>query len=171
MVIRDRLHRKVEPHNNLPIALTEDQPIATKSLEEALALLADQVAAGLPDGSADAPGKAAAPGRPVFRNHPALDLVRRIPPRLVTGGPLPAPAGGPDRFIDAITAAVEALDHSYLAVQGPPGTGKTHVGSHVIARLVARGWKVGVVAQSHAVVENLLCTAVAKAGVDPRRVA
>ncbi|WP_368074313.1 TM0106 family RecB-like putative nuclease [Arthrobacter sp. 24S4-2] len=165
VVIRDRLPRKIEPHNSLPIALTEDQPVRTKSLEEALALLADQVAAGLPDGSA------AAPGKPVFRKHPALDLVRRIPPRLVTGGPLPVPAGGPDRFIDAITAAVEALDHSYLAVQGPPGTGKTHVGSHVIARLVARGWKVGVVAQSHAVVENLLCTAVRKAGVDPRRVA
>ncbi|MEK0153998.1 TM0106 family RecB-like putative nuclease [Arthrobacter oryzae] len=165
VVIRDRLHRKIEPHNSLPIALTEDQPVATKSLEEALALLAEQVAAGLPDGSAESPGK------PVFRKHPALDLVRRIPPRLVTGGPLPAPAGGPDRFVDAITAAVEALDHSYLAVQGPPGTGKTHVGSHVIARLVAGGWKVGVVAQSHAVVENLLCTAVEKAGVDPRRVA
>lgn len=165
VVIRDRLHRKIEPHNSLPIALTEDQPVATKSLEEALARLADQVAAGLPDASAGAPG------RPAFRKHPALDLVRRIPPRLVTGGPLPAPDGGPDRFIDAITAAVEALDHSYLAVQGPPGTGKTHVGSHVIARLVARGWKVGVVAQSHAVVENLLCTAVENAGVDPRRVA
>ncbi|MBP1137439.1 uncharacterized protein JOE31_003671 [Arthrobacter sp. PvP023] len=165
VVIRDRLHRKIEPHNNLPIALTEDQPVATKSLEEALALLADQVAAGLPDASAETPGE------PVFRKHPALDLVRRVPPRLVTGGALPEPAAGADRFIDAITAAVEALDHSYLAVQGPPGTGKTHVGSHVIARLVGRGWKVGVVAQSHAVVENLLCTAVEKAGVDPRRVA
>ena len=64
-----------------------------------------------------------------------------------------------------------ALDHSYVAVQGPPGTGKTHVGSHVIARLVARGWKVGVVGQSHAVVENLLKTAVTKAGVDPALVA
>jgi uncharacterized protein len=165
VVILDRLPRKIEPHNSLPVALTEDRPIPTKSLEEALALLADQVAAGLPDGTA------AALGKPAFRNHPALDLVRRVPPRLVTGGSLPAPAGGPDRFIDAITAAVEALDHSYLAVQGPPGTGKTHVGSHVIARLVARGWKVGVVAQSHAVVENLLCTAVEKAGVDPLRVA
>jgi uncharacterized protein len=45
------------------------------------------------------------------------------------------------------------------------------VGSHVIARLVARGWKVGVVGQSHAVVENLLKTAVTKAGVDPLLVA
>ena len=79
-----------------------------------------------------------------------------MPPRLAAGAPLPQPGAGPDRFIDAITAAVLALDHSYLAVQGPPGTGKTYVGSHVIARLVARGWKVGVVGQSHAVVENLL---------------
>jgi uncharacterized protein len=165
VVIRDRLPRKIEPHNSVPIALTEDQPIPTKSIEEALGLLADEVAAGLPDGTAQHLGK------PAFRKHPALDLVRRVPPRLVTGGPLPAPVGGPDRFIDAITAAVEALDHSYLAVQGPPGTGKTHVGSQVIARLVARGWKVGVVAQSHAVVENLLCTAVQKAGMDPHRVA
>jgi uncharacterized protein len=45
------------------------------------------------------------------------------------------------------------------------------VGSHVIARLVARGWKIGVVGQSHAVVENLLKTAVAKAGVSPALVA
>jgi uncharacterized protein len=171
VVIRDKLHRKIEPHDCLPIALTEDQPVPTKSLEEALSVLADQVAAGLPDGSAGTAGMADPPGEPAFLKHPALDLVRRIPPRLATGGPLPAPAGGPDRFIDAITAAVEDLDHSYLAVQGPPGTGKTHVGSHVIARLVARGWKVGVVAQSHAVVENLLCTAVEKAGVDPGRVA
>ncbi len=106
-----------------------------------------------------------------FPRHPALDLVRRVPPRLAAGAPLPAPGEGPDRFIDAITEAVGALDHSYVAVQGPPGTGKTHVGSHVIARLVARGWKVGVVGQSHAVVENLLKTAVTKAGVDPARVA
>ena len=106
-----------------------------------------------------------------FPRHPALDLVRRVPPRLATGAPLPAPGDGPDRYIDAITEAVAALDHSYVAVQGPPGTGKTHVGSHVIARLVARGWKIGVVGQSHAVVENLLKTAVTKAGVDPSRVA
>jgi uncharacterized protein len=157
VIIRDRLHRKIPPHNDLPIALTEDQPLATKSLEQALATLADTAVAGLGAGS--------------LPRHPALDLVRRLPPRLAAGAPLPAPAEGPDRFIDAITAAVLALDHSYLAVQGPPGTGKTHVGSHVIARLVERGWKVGVVGQSHAVVENLLKTAVTKAGVDPSLVA
>jgi len=51
-------------------------------------------------------------------------------------------------------------------VQGPPGTGKSYLGAHVIARLVAEhGWKVGVVAQSHAVVENLL-DRVVDAGLD-----
>ncbi|QDY89111.1 TM0106 family RecB-like putative nuclease [Arthrobacter sp. UKPF54-2] len=157
VIIRDRLHRNIPPHNELPIALTEDQPLATKSLEQALESLAATVAAGLGSGS--------------LPRHPALDLVRRLPPRLAAGVSLPQPGEGADRFIDAITAAVLGLDHSYLAVQGPPGTGKTHVGSHVIARLVARGWKVGVVGQSHAVVENLLTTAVTKAGVDPERVA
>ncbi|HEX9087636.1 MAG TPA: TM0106 family RecB-like putative nuclease, partial [Arthrobacter sp.] len=157
VIIRDRLHRKIPPYNDLPIALTEDQPLATKSLEQALANLADTAVADLGAGS--------------LPRHPALDLVRRLPPRLTSGASLPQPGEGPDRFIDAITAAVGALDRSYVAVQGPPGTGKTHVGSHVIARLVARGWKVGVVGQSHAVVENLLKTAVTKAGVDPSRVA
>jgi len=65
---------------------------------------------------------------------------------------------------------VTQLDHSYLAVQGPPGTGKTYVGSHVIARLVQeRGYKVGVVAQSHAVVEHMLGRIVA-AGLAPELV-
>lgn len=157
VVIRDRLHRNVAPHDEVPIALTEDQPLATKSLEQSLESLAELVADGLRSGS--------------IPRHPALDLVRRLPPRLTGGAPLPQPGDGPDRFVDAITTAVLGLDHSYLAVQGPPGTGKTYVGSHVIARLVARGWKVGVVGQSHAVVENLLTTAVTKAGVKPDLVA
>ncbi|MDN4642384.1 TM0106 family RecB-like putative nuclease [Arthrobacter sp. PsM3] len=159
VIIRDKLRKTIEPYSQVPAALTEDQPIQTKSLEDALAALASDVAAALRSGPA------------AFPRHPALDLVRRVPPRLSSGAQLPAPGDGPDRFIDAITEAVGALDRSYVAVQGPPGTGKTHVGSHVIARLVARGWKVGVVGQSHAVVENLLKTAVTKAGVDPALVA
>ncbi|MET1065847.1 MAG: TM0106 family RecB-like putative nuclease, partial [Arthrobacter sp.] len=159
VIIRDKLRKTIEPYDHVPVALTEDQPIQTKSLEDALAALAADVTAALQAGQSD------------FPRHPALDLVRRIPPRLASGAQLPALGEGPDRFIDAITSAVGALDHSYVAVQGPPGTGKTYVGSHVIARLVARGWKVGVVGQSHAVVENLLTTAVTKAGVDPSVVA
>ncbi len=159
VIIRDKLRKNIEPYNQVPVALTEDQPIQTKSIEDALAALACAVTAALRTSPS------------VFPRHPALDLVRRVPPRLVSGASLPAPGEGADRFIDAITEAVVALDRSYLAVQGPPGTGKTHVGSHVIAQLVARGWKIGVVGQSHAVVENLLTTAVTKAGVDPAVVA
>ena len=85
---------------------------------------------------------------------PAVDLLRRVPPR-TRALPLPRPddvTGTTEAIIDAVLD----LDGSYLAVQGPPGTGKTYTGGHVIAALAAQGWKVGVVAQSHAVVENML---------------
>ena len=71
--------------------------------------------------------------------------------------------------MDAVHAAVRALDHSYVAVQGPPGAGKTFLASHVIARLVAEGAKVGVVAQSHAVIENLMLACCARDGFDVSR--
>ena len=71
--------------------------------------------------------------------------------------------------VDAVHAAVRALDHSYVAVQGPPGAGKTFLASHVIARLVAEGAKVGVVAQSHAVIENLMLACCARNGFDVSR--
>ena len=71
--------------------------------------------------------------------------------------------------VDTVHAAVRALDHSYVAVQGPPGAGKTFLASHVIARLVAEGAKVGVVAQSHAVIENLMLACCARDGFDVSR--
>lgn len=71
--------------------------------------------------------------------------------------------------VDAVHAAVRALDHSYVAVQGPPGAGKTFLASHVIARLVTEGAKVGVVAQSHAVIENLMLACCARDGFDVSR--
>ncbi len=58
-----------------------------------------------------------------------------------------------------------------MAVHGPPGTGKTHTAARVIAALVnEHRWRVGVVAQSHAVVENLFRDIIG-AGVDPALVA
>ena len=55
-------------------------------------------------------------------------------------------------------------------MHGPPGTGKTFTSAKVIARLVnEHAWRIGVVAQSHAVVENLL-GCVIEAGVPPDRV-
>lgn len=86
-----------------------------------------------------------------------------------TTAPVAVGAAGVDE-VTAIVRTVADLDHSYLAVQGPPGTGKTYVGSHVIARLVAeRGYRIGVVAQSHATIEHMLDRVIA-AGVPASRV-
>jgi uncharacterized protein len=103
--------------------------------------------------------------RPGWPSDPMVDILRRTPPRTHTGRLAPVPASGDT--IAAVLASLRDLDHSYLAVQGPPGTGKTYLGAHVITALVQQnGWKIGVVAQSHAVVENLL-TAVVAAGLKP----
>ncbi|MFG6280018.1 bifunctional RecB family nuclease/DEAD/DEAH box helicase [Microbacterium sp. 5K110] len=143
--------------DTLPLALTPPAPPRAGNQQKAIDAWADEVLAAapaLPDG-------------------PAADILRRHPPRTLSGSlaPVTAVDGGPgDDEITAIARTVAELDRSYLAVQGPPGTGKTYVGSHVIARLVAeRGYRVGVVAQSHATVEHMLERVIA-AGVPASRV-
>lgn len=136
--------------SELPVALTPAAPPRAGNQQAAIDAWADRVIA-----SAELP------------EDPATDILCRRDPRLAAAGVTPA-ADGDD--VSAIVATVLRLDRSYLAVQGPPGTGKTFVGSHVVARLVAEhGYKVGVVAQSHAVVENMLDRIVA-AGVPPQQV-
>ena len=49
-----------------------------------------------------------------------------------------------------------ALDGGTLAIQGPPGTGKTYTGARMILALVAAGKTVGVTANSHKVIGNVL---------------
>lgn len=142
-------------HDALPMALAPGIPPGTESIRAAIRALAEQVATAL-----DANDGALPDG-------PALDLLRRRPPRTRAGGLPPVPDDGD--YVGAIAAAVADLAGSYLAVQGPPGTGKTYTGARVIAALVGAGWRVGVVAQSHAVVENML-REVAAAGVPPGRI-
>jgi uncharacterized protein len=154
IVVRETLPADVAPYRDLPSALTPAAPPDSKRLAEAIrewgtALL-------------------------ISRHHETwplnatIDLLRRTPPRTRSG------ALAPDVGIDddgrsrlaAVLASLLDLDRSYLAVQGPPGTGKSYLGARVIARLVGEhGWKVGVVAQSHSVVENLLDRVVG-AGLD-----
>jgi uncharacterized protein len=96
-----------------------------------------------------------------------VDILCRRRPHTASGAALPRA----DSDIDSITAALLGLDRSYIAVHGPPGTGKTYTAARVIARLVSENhWRIGVVAQSHAVVENVL-NEVVRAGVDPSLVA
>ncbi|TWT40219.1 TM0106 family RecB-like putative nuclease [Botrimarina hoheduenensis] len=85
-------------------------------------------------------------------NHKArYELLSKQPPSLKS---LQLPLDG-----DILKAAVELafdLDNSVLAIQGPPGAGKTYLGSHMIAELAAKGYRVGVSAVSNKVITNLL---------------
>jgi len=141
----ERLPKNVASYASPPMALTPQAGPFTTSLERALRDLAQQVVDS------------------ALASQPGLDVLRRASPRTAGGG-LPVIADGPDGEVEAITAAVADLDHSYVAVQGPPGTGKTYVGARVVKSLVQRGWRIGVVAQSHAVVEHFL-DAVVEAGL------
>ncbi len=143
--------------DELPLALTPPAPPRAGNQQKAIDAWADAVLASAP----------------TMPSGPAADILRRVPPRTRSGtlAPVTAIDGSPgDDEVTAIARSVADLEHSYLAVQGPPGTGKTYVGSHVIARLVAeRGYRIGVVAQSHATIEHMLEQVIA-AGVPASRV-
>nr|WP_154923325.1 bifunctional RecB family nuclease/DEAD/DEAH box helicase [Microbacterium testaceum] len=139
--------------DEFPLALTPAAPPRAGNQQKAIDAWADAVLAAAP----------------TIPQGPAADILRRVPPRTRSGALTPSAAAGVDE-VTAIARTVDDLDHSYLAVQGPPGTGKTYVGSHVIARLVAeRGYRIGVVAQSHATIEHMLDQVIA-AGVPASRV-
>ncbi|OBF09326.1 nuclease [Mycobacterium sp. ACS4054] len=151
VTIVERVGNDGKTFHQLPFALTPGPPIPTTALRESIEATAAAVAAGLPR----------------LPHSAVLDILLRRAPRTRSGSALPR---GSDAVTD-ITAAVLDLDSSYLAVHGPPGTGKTHTAARVIGRLTTdHGWRVGVVAQSHATVENLL-DCVIDAGLDPARVA
>ncbi|HEU0244165.1 MAG TPA: TM0106 family RecB-like putative nuclease [Candidatus Limnocylindrales bacterium] len=97
--------------------------------------------------------RAVAPGTPSLDAARALLLRRRPEPALGPDGDLRL-AG--ETALDAGVRIATVLDGAVLPIQGPPGSGKTHTGAHMIAALVADGQKVGVVANSHKVIGNLL---------------
>jgi len=143
-LVRELLEVGAEQHDHLPVALSPGKPPPAKPQPEAIEAWGSRVLRALPSMLPDA----------------ALDILRKAPPR----GPIAA-AG--DDVIGAIRDTLLGLDNSYLAVQGPPGTGKTYTGARVIRDLVENhGWKVGIVAQSHETVKNMLHGIVA-AGLDP----
>jgi len=88
--------------------------------------------------------------------HPAaLDILRNGFPRLKgqrAGARIQPATVSAQTLYDIVTA----LDRSYLFVQGPPGSGKTYIGARVIARLVAAGKTIGIMAGGHKAIHNLL---------------
>lgn len=125
------------PH---PHSLIPNGPIRTGVLSDALLALGTAV---LTEGI-EAPGQSRA----------ARDILLRRQPRVIgtSVGPLTESAPG----VDELTDIALRLDHSYLPVQGPPGTGKTYTSARAIIRLVQAGKRIGITANSHAVITNLL---------------
>ena len=153
----------------MPSALMTDLPVSGEDSEPSNTPSSPSTLPSVLDAAASLTGVESA----------STDLLFRRAPRLKKGAsnaknaenlPLEVDFSASDLpTVDAVHAAVRALDHSYVAVQGPPGAGKTFLASHVIARLVAEGAKVGVVAQSHAVIENLMLACCARDGFDVSR--
>lgn len=85
----------------------------------------------------------------------ARDLLLRRPPRTGQAPGVPLCREG-EHATDAARRLIVALDRSTLAIQGPPGSGKTYIGARMILNLVRAGRKVGVTANSHKVIANLL---------------
>ena len=197
VLLQERIRVKDEPHGALPSGIGPGDPVSTATIEAAQqtdvhgllfggALMPSTPITGEDSEPSDAPAypsilpsvlDAAASLTGV--KSASTDLLFRRAPRLKKGAsnakntenlPREVDFSASDLpTVDAVHAAVRALDHSYVAVQGPPGAGKTFLASHVIARLVAEGAKVGVVAQSHAVIENLMVACCARDGFDVSR--
>jgi predicted RecB family nuclease len=127
-----------EPH---PSALIEPSPqYNTTSHAESLRALAQSV---LDAGDREWP------------RSPAFDLLLRRRPN--ADGRNDGPLRRPDE--DGLTAGrrlAVGLEGSCLPIQGPPGTGKTYTGARQVVDLVREGKTIGVTANSHAVICNLL---------------
>jgi uncharacterized protein len=93
-----------------------------------------------------------------------MDLLMRRPPKLKDIDSLPI--ADTNNYLPAVMQAIQSLNNSILAIQGPPGSGKTYLASRTIAELIKAGKRVGVTANSHSAIENLL-EACIEAGVDP----
>jgi len=91
----------------------------------------------------------------------ARDLLLRLPPRL-SGQPLLLPGESPT---DAAMRIAPVIGSGVLPIQGPPGAGKTFTAAHMIRALVRANKKVGITANSHKVIRNLLDKVVGLGGI------
>ena len=82
----------------------------------------------------------------------ARDVLMREPPRL--GGEPVRRVNEP--ALDAALRIARAGNFGVLPVQGPPGSGKTYTGARMVCELVDHGARVGITANSHRVIVNLL---------------
>jgi predicted RecB family nuclease len=134
-----RATRSAAPH---PTALIPARPFDNKVQREAVVRLARRVLEH-PEGAPPA-------------DRAVLDLIRGRTPRLldhVDGAPLVREG---ESGSDAALRLAPRLLGGCLAVQGPPGSGKTWTGAALVVDAVRRGKRVGITAQSHKAIGNLL---------------
>ena len=83
------------------------------------------------------------------------DLLNRRPPRIagLAGGRIVDPDSD---LVPQVIDIAGRLDSSVLCIQGPPGCGKTFTSAAVIAELLKRGKRIGVTANGHKTITNLL---------------
>ena len=129
-----------QPH---PVALIPSKPYGTEPMRSALGRLADDVLARGIDAE-DGPFVA------------ARDLLLRRPPRLQASVAAAQLARPGEPAVQAGRRLGPLLERTVLPIQGPPGTGKTYTGARMILDLVQVGKRIGVTAQSHRVIGNLL---------------
>jgi uncharacterized protein len=91
----------------------------------------------------------------------ARDLLLRGRPR-VGGEPLHRDG---ETTVEAAARLCAHITGGILPIQGPPGAGKTFTGARMICELVRRGKTVGITANSHKVIRNLI-NATIKASMD-----
>lgn len=125
----------------LPSNLVPSGPYSTTEQRGALRRLAESIV----EKGLDAPG----------RYRAARQLLQAVPPS-AKDTPHGAPLTAAEPDLDELTKLVESLEDSYLFIQGPPGAGKTYTGSHLIVNLIAAGHRIGVTANSHKAIHNLL---------------
>jgi uncharacterized protein len=121
-----------------PEAVYSHTIIDTKVLAESLLRLGEHVSANGIQG--DGPYQ------------PARDLLLRVAPRLGNR----ALRQSDESALDAALRVAPTLEGGILPIQGPPGAGKTYTGARMICALVRAGKSVGVTANSHKVILNLL---------------
>lgn len=131
------IKKRQDSRDGHPAAVFAHQVIDSKVLAQALLRIGEHVAAnGI---ESDGPYEA------------ARDLLSNALPRLA-GQALQMETETP------VQAAMRLARHAggFLPIQGPPGAGKTYTGAQMISALVTAGKKVGITANSHKVIRNLL---------------
>jgi uncharacterized protein len=122
-----------------PAAVFVHEHVGAEPMQEALVRLAEFVVANGMNGSG--------------AHSAARDLLLRRAAGLADGSRFQLEG---ESTLHAAVRVAGLLGTGVLPIQGPPGTGKTYTGAHMICELVRLGKKVGIVANSHEVIRNMI---------------